>query len=87
MAYTMAVNRHITPKPGHGWRVWAAWWTLVIWLPPGRLLPGLARGRLSLDLLPGTPSRSPAADWAIPLGKPASAEVRVLAGRLAAGHD
>jgi hypothetical protein len=49
MAYTMAVNRHITPKPGHGWRVWAAWWTLVIWPPPGRLLPGLARGRLSLN--------------------------------------
>ena len=21
MAYTMAVNRHITPKPGQGWRV------------------------------------------------------------------
>ena len=29
MAYTMAVNRHITPKPGQGWRVWAEWWTLV----------------------------------------------------------
>ena len=25
MAYTMAVNRHITPKPGQGWRVWAEW--------------------------------------------------------------
>jgi hypothetical protein len=23
MAYTMATNRHITPKPGQGWRVWA----------------------------------------------------------------
>ncbi len=22
MAYTMAANRHITPKPGQGWRVW-----------------------------------------------------------------
>jgi hypothetical protein len=29
MAYTMAVNRHITPKPGQGWRVQAEWWTLV----------------------------------------------------------
>jgi hypothetical protein len=25
MAYTMATNRHITPKPGQGWRVWAEW--------------------------------------------------------------
>src|SRR5262249_17841987 len=33
MAYTMATNRHITPKPGQGWRVWAEWWTLVSWLP------------------------------------------------------
>src|ERR1700689_1810493 len=33
MAYTMGTNRHITPKPGQGWRVWAAWWTLVSWLP------------------------------------------------------
>jgi hypothetical protein len=33
MAYTMAVNRHITPKPGQGWRVRAEWWTLVSWLP------------------------------------------------------
>src|ERR1700678_186664 len=33
MAYTMATNRHITPKPGQGWRVWAERWTLVIWLP------------------------------------------------------
>ena len=28
-AYTMATNRHITPKPGQGWRVWAEWWTLA----------------------------------------------------------
>ena len=27
----MATNRHITPKPGQGWRVWAATWTLAIW--------------------------------------------------------
>src|SRR5215471_2671083 len=33
MAYTMATNRHITPKPGQGWRVWAEWWALVSWLP------------------------------------------------------
>src|ERR1700734_1085314 len=33
MAYTMAVNRHITPKPGQGWRVWAAWWTVASWPP------------------------------------------------------
>src|SRR6266481_3629650 len=33
MAYTMATNRHIMPKPGQGWRVWAEWWTLVSWLP------------------------------------------------------
>src|SRR5580698_5831761 len=33
MAYTMTTNRHITPKPGQGWREWAAMWTLVIWLP------------------------------------------------------
>src|ERR1700732_3477228 len=33
MAYTMATNRHITPKPGQGWREWAAMWTLVSWLP------------------------------------------------------
>src|SRR5271169_6738831 len=33
MAYTMATNRHITPKPGQGWRVWAEWWTLVSWPP------------------------------------------------------
>src|SRR5262249_47507905 len=33
MAYTMATNRHITPKPGQGWRVWAAVWTLVSWPP------------------------------------------------------
>jgi glycine betaine/choline ABC-type transport system substrate-binding protein len=33
MAYTMATNRHITPKPGQGWREWAAGWTLVTWLP------------------------------------------------------
>src|SRR5579859_2430058 len=33
MAYTMATNRHITPKPGQGWRVWAEWWTLVSWVP------------------------------------------------------
>src|SRR6202042_3486723 len=26
-------NRHITPKPGQGWRVWAVWWTLVSWPP------------------------------------------------------
>src|ERR1700683_5621901 len=32
-AYTMATNRHITPKPGQGWRVWAEGWTLVSWLP------------------------------------------------------
>ena len=25
MAYTMATNRHITPKPGQGWSVWAEW--------------------------------------------------------------
>ena len=23
MAYTTATNRHITPKPGQGWRLWA----------------------------------------------------------------
>src|ERR1700722_865803 len=33
MAYTMATNRHITPKPCQGWRVWAEWYTLVSWLP------------------------------------------------------
>jgi len=33
MTYTMATNRHITPKPGQGWREWAAMWTLVIWPP------------------------------------------------------
>src|SRR6202050_554638 len=33
MAYTMATNRHITPKPGQGWREWAAMWTLVSWPP------------------------------------------------------
>src|SRR6516165_4002051 len=33
MAYTMATNRHIRPKPGQGWRVWAAVWTLVSWPP------------------------------------------------------
>src|ERR1700722_10772403 len=33
MADTVATNRHITPKPGQGWREWAAMWTLVIWLP------------------------------------------------------
>ncbi len=33
MAYTMAVNRHITPKQGQGWREWAKWLTLVSWLP------------------------------------------------------
>src|SRR5579859_762078 len=33
MAYTMAVNRHITPKPGQGWRAWAEIWTLAIWPP------------------------------------------------------
>ena len=33
MAYTMATNRHITPKPGQGWRVCAEWYTLVSWLP------------------------------------------------------
>jgi len=33
MAYTMATNRHITPKPGQGWRLWAAGWTLVSWPP------------------------------------------------------
>jgi hypothetical protein len=33
MAYVMATNRHITPKPGQGRRVCAAWWTLVIWPP------------------------------------------------------
>ena len=33
MAYTMATNRHITPKPGQGWRVWAEWWTVASWPP------------------------------------------------------
>src|SRR5690349_24826257 len=33
MAYTMATNRHITAKPGQGWRLWAEGWTLVSWLP------------------------------------------------------
>src|ERR1700733_11531121 len=33
MAYTMATNRHITPKPGQGGRVWAGWWTLAGWPP------------------------------------------------------
>src|ERR1700733_11350907 len=33
VTYTMATNRHITPKPGQGCRLWAARWTLVIWLP------------------------------------------------------
>ena len=33
MAYTMATNRHITPKPGQGWRVRAEWWTLASWPP------------------------------------------------------
>src|SRR5580693_9519678 len=33
MAYTMATNRHITPKPGQGWRVWAAWYTLASCIP------------------------------------------------------
>src|SRR5579864_3866659 len=32
----MATNRHITPKPGQGWRVWAEWWTLVR-SPPARV--------------------------------------------------
>src|SRR5580692_5824572 len=32
-AYAMATNRHITPKPAQGCRVWADWWTLVSWLP------------------------------------------------------
>jgi hypothetical protein len=25
MAYTMATNRHMTPKPGQGWRLCAEW--------------------------------------------------------------
>ena len=29
----MTANRHITPKPGQGARVWADWSTLVSWLP------------------------------------------------------
>src|SRR5579859_6074291 len=33
MTYTMATNRHITPKPGQGWRLWAEGWTLVSWPP------------------------------------------------------
>src|SRR6201996_1107261 len=33
MAYTTATNRHITAKPGQGWRAWAEGRTLVSWLP------------------------------------------------------
>src|ERR1700745_3000854 len=35
MAYTTATNRHITAKPGQGWRAWAEGWTLGSWLPDG----------------------------------------------------
>ena len=40
MAYTMATNRHITPKPGHGWREWADW------VDASELAPGLGRPEL-----------------------------------------
>src|SRR5579862_5138094 len=61
MAYTMATNRHITPKPGHGWRVWAEWWTLVSWLPAWvgqNSVTGLRHESGSAWAIPGRTSRT-----------------------------
>src|SRR6516165_3428529 len=61
MAYTMATNRHITPKPGQGWRVWAEWWTLVSWLPARvgqNSVTGLRHESGSAWAIPGRTSRT-----------------------------
>src|ERR1700733_10267116 len=61
MAYTVATNRHITPKPGQGWREWAAMWTLVIWLPAWvgqNSVTGFRHESGSAWAIPGRPNRT-----------------------------
>src|ERR1700722_2165130 len=62
MAYTMATNRHITPKPGQGWREWAAWYTLVSWLPAWvgqNSMIGFRHESGSAWAIPGSTNRTP----------------------------
>src|ERR1700728_2569508 len=62
MAYTMATNRHITPKPGQGWRLWAAGWTLVSWLPAWvgqNSVTGFRHESGSAWAIPGRTNRTP----------------------------
>src|ERR1700722_12060581 len=62
MAYTMATNRHTTPKPGQGWRVWAEWYTPVSWLPAWvgqNSLTGFRHESGSAWTIPGRTNRTP----------------------------